>query len=133
MASSLGLGSGLRSESGSSPSPFVFNTVCVCVCVCGKVKMANRRMPAYQEYWQTKTEALRPEYKDIISKYPDAAGITQRVYDILNDITLLAGCAPQEVGESETWRTIVRNAEEDRESFRQVLQGKRLFNALYGT
>jgi hypothetical protein len=34
------------------------------------------------------------------------------------------------VGEIETWRTIVRNAEEDRESFRQVLQGKRLFNAL---
>jgi hypothetical protein len=37
------------------------------------------------------------------------------------------------VGESEQWSTIVSTAEENRQNFCKVLNGKNLFNALYGT
>jgi hypothetical protein len=57
----------------------------------------------------------------------------QQVYDVLGDIVNLAGCTPSIVGESEAWKAIVYRAEKDKQNLCKVLQGKRLFSALYGT
>jgi hypothetical protein len=45
----------------------------------------------------------------------------------------MARYTPASVGESEQWSTIVSTAEENRQNFCKVLNGKNLFNALCGT
>jgi hypothetical protein len=45
----------------------------------------------------------------------------------------MARYTPASVGESEQWSTIVSTAEEKRQNFCKVLNGKNLFNALNGT
>jgi hypothetical protein len=45
----------------------------------------------------------------------------------------MARYTPASVGESEQWSSIVSTAEENRQNFCKVLNGKNLFSALYGT
>jgi hypothetical protein len=45
----------------------------------------------------------------------------------------MARYTPASVGEGEQWSTIVNTAEENRQNFCKVLNGRNLFNALHGT
>jgi hypothetical protein len=85
------------------------------------------------QYWLHQYNSLRTEYKAIVGKYPESEDVMQQVYDVLGDIVSLAGCTPSHVGESEAWKAIVDHAEQDKQNLCKVLQGKRLFSALYGT
>jgi hypothetical protein len=52
---------------------------------------------------------------------------------VLRDIVYLAGCISAHVGESRACASKVESTELDRIAFCKVLNGKQLFNALYGT
>jgi hypothetical protein len=52
---------------------------------------------------------------------------------VLCDLEDLASYTPLSVGQNEKWPTIRSSAEDNREQFCKVLQGKTLFSALYGT
>jgi hypothetical protein len=49
---------------------------------------------------------LNSQYHAIMNKYPQAGTVVQKVYKIIGDIEILAGCTPAKVGES----IIVNNA-----------------------
>jgi hypothetical protein len=49
------------------------------------------------------------------------------------DIEYVAGYTPGAVGDSDQWSSIVIAAEENRRNFCKALDGKTLYNALYGT
>jgi hypothetical protein len=44
-------------------------------------------------------DSLRREYKDAIRQHSDASDAMKRVYVVLINIALLAGCTPASVGE----------------------------------
>jgi hypothetical protein len=57
----------------------------------------------------------------------------KQLYKVIRDIEEMARYTPASVGESEQWLFIVSTAEENRQNFCKVFNGKNLFNALYGT
>ena len=89
-------------------------------------------MAEYEEFWKNEHESLRTEAKDLIAESPDAKEVIQRVLKTISDIVSLASCTPTKVGQGEEWTRIVDAAQEDREKLCAILQGKRLFRALYG-
>jgi hypothetical protein len=54
-----------------------------------------------------------------------------QVQNVLNDIVILAGCTPAEVGESSEWTSIANSAEENRGTL-QKSGWEASFSALYG-
>jgi hypothetical protein len=75
---------------------------------------------------------LKNNYKELITKYPEAAPSLQQLYKVLCDIEEVAKYTPPSAGESEEWAAIVSSAK-DRENFSTTLCGKLLFTALYST
>jgi hypothetical protein len=66
--------------------------VCVCVCVCAGMslsedtKMAEVPVPGYRKYRTQKIASLKSERNAIMTKYPEAASVIQRVCKFLRDI-----------------------------------------------
>jgi chaperonin cofactor prefoldin len=60
--------------------------------------MASAQIPAYEQFWLRKYNSLQSEYKDIISKHPDADKVLREVYKVLGDTVSLAGCTPANIG-----------------------------------
>jgi hypothetical protein len=73
------------------------------------------------------------DYKELITKYPEAAPILHQLYKVLCDIKEVIKYTPPSVGESEEWAAIVSSSEANRESFSKTLRGKLPFTALRGT
>jgi hypothetical protein len=81
----------------------------------------------------TLTNKLKLEYQQLIGQFPDADAQLKQLLKVIRDIEEMARYTPASVGESEQWSTIVSRAEENRQNFCKVLNGKNMFNALYGT
>jgi hypothetical protein len=94
--------------------------------------MASVTEHEFERQWNPEHDSLRQEYKNLVSKYPDASNIIKQVIKVLNDIVSLAKCTPVCVGESESWQSVVNCAMQDRVNLCQVLKGKSLFRALSG-
>jgi hypothetical protein len=95
--------------------------------------MANAQIPVCGQFWLREYNSLQSEYKDIISKYPDADEVLREVYKVLGDIVSLAGCTPANIGTCTEWSRIVDSAKESRIGLCKCLKGKNLFSALYDT
>jgi hypothetical protein len=54
------------------------------------------------------------------------------VYELITDITILAGCTPREIGEGKEWANIVKRAATSRTNHCARLEGETLFTALHG-
>jgi hypothetical protein len=80
-----------------------------------------------------KRSSLKTEYKDIVSKNPDAEASLKQLFKVLCDLEDLASYTPLSVGQSEKWATITSSAEDNREQYCKALRGKTLFSALNGT
>jgi hypothetical protein len=87
---------------------------------------------AFEVYWKNESEALRAAYKEVMASYPQAKAAVDKVYEVITDITRLAGCTPKEIPESKEWVSIVKRAEAGRASLCGTLEGETLFSALYG-
>jgi hypothetical protein len=94
--------------------------------------MANVPAPEFQKLWTNHIECLRRECQDAIQKYPDTAGVMERVHRVLVDIARLAGCTPISVGQRPKWDEIVKTAAETSRNLHQLLVGKPLYSALQG-
>jgi hypothetical protein len=94
--------------------------------------MANAPTPEFQKLWTDQIECLMLECQDAIQKYPDAAGVMERVHRVLVDITNLAGRTPNSVGQSSKWNEIVETAAEESRNFLQLFFGRPLYSALRG-
>jgi hypothetical protein len=57
----------------------------------------------------------------------------KQLLKVIRDIEEIARYTPASAGESEQWSSIVSTAEENRQKFCKVLNGKNLLSALYGT
>lgn len=86
----------------------------------------------YETYWKNESEANRVAYKEVIVHHPQAKAEVEKLYDIITDITGLAGCTPKEISESKEWANIVKRAEAGRASLCATLEGETFFSALYG-
>jgi hypothetical protein len=75
----------------------------------------------FQKYWRQKLASLKSECHAIMNEYLEAASV------VLSDIEILAEYTPTKAGEIS-----VNSAEENRANFCKGLEGKPLFNALYG-
>jgi hypothetical protein len=74
--------------------------------------MASAQIPAYEQFWLREYTSLQSEYKDTISKYPDAERVLRDVYKILGGIVSLAGFTPANIGTCSEWSRIVDSAKE---------------------
>jgi hypothetical protein len=92
--------------------------------------MADIPVPRYQAFW-TDTRN-KSEYQQLIGQFPDADAQLKQLLKVFRDIEEMARCTPASVGESEQWSSIVSTAEENRQNFCKVVNGKNLFSALYG-
>jgi hypothetical protein len=79
--------------------------------------MAGVPVPAYQHFWVDKRSSLKNEYKDLVSKNPDAVASIKQLLKVLCDLEDLASYTPLSVGQSEEWASITSSAEENRENF----------------
>jgi hypothetical protein len=95
--------------------------------------MASAQTPAYEQFWLREYNSLQSEYKDIVTKCPDADKVLREVYKVMGDIVSLAGCTPANIGTCSEWSRIVDSAKESRIGLCKCLKGKSLFSALYGT
>jgi hypothetical protein len=95
--------------------------------------MASTQTPAYEQFWLQEHNSLQSEYKDIVTKYPDADKVLKEVYKSLGITVSLAGCTPANIGTCTEWSSVVDSAKESRIGLRKCLKGKSLFSALYGT
>jgi hypothetical protein len=91
--------------------------------------MADIPMPGYQAFWADTYTKLKLEYQQLIGQFPDADAQLKQLLKIIRYIEQMARYTPASVGETEQWSTIVSTEEEN---FCKVLDGKNLFNALYG-
>jgi hypothetical protein len=65
-------------------------------------KMADVPLPGFQKYWAQKLASLKSKCH-VMSKYPEAASVMQRVYKVLSNteyFEYLAGCTPAKLGEN---------------------------------
>jgi hypothetical protein len=92
--------------------------------------MTGVPLPAYKQFWTDKWPFLKNDYKELITKYPEAAPSLHQLYKVFCDIEEVT--LPL-VGESEEWAVIVSSAEDNRENFSKTLCSKLLFTALYCT
>jgi hypothetical protein len=76
---------------------------------------------------------LKSEYLKLIGQFPYADAQMKQLFKVIRDIEEMARYTSASVGESEQWSSIVNTAEENRQNFCKVLNGKNLFSALYGT
>jgi hypothetical protein len=94
-------------------------------------KMADIPVPRYHAFWtDTQVKVGIPTTDRTI---PDADAHLKQLLKVFRDIEEMARYTPDSVGESEQWSTIVSTAEENRQNFCKVVNGKNLLNALYGT
>jgi hypothetical protein len=56
----------------------------------------------------------------------------KQLFKVLSDIKDLTSYIHVSVGEGEEWAAITSSVAENREHYRKVLRGKRLFSELYG-
>jgi hypothetical protein len=97
-----------------------------------KVKNGGRDSAGLQTTFDGQTAITKNEHKDLISKYPDSAASIKQLFKVLCDIENLASHTPLS-GQSEEWAAITSSADENRENYCEIFQGKTLFRALYGT
>jgi hypothetical protein len=95
--------------------------------------MAHISVPGYQAFWTEKRKTFRAESKRLQSQSPDADTQLKQLFKVLCDIEDVSGYTPASVGDSAQWSSIVNAAEENRRSYCKALDGKTLYNALYGT
>jgi hypothetical protein len=95
--------------------------------------MADNPVPGYQTFWTDTCNKLKSEYQQLIEQFPDADAQLKQLFKVIRDIEEMARDTPAPVDESEQWSSIVSTGEENRQNFCRVLNGKNLFNALYGT
>jgi hypothetical protein len=86
----------------------------------------------FRKYWRQELASLKSESHVFTNKYPEAAAVVQQVHNVLSDIEILSGCTSAKVGESSEWTSVVKRAEENRANVCKAVDGKPLFNALYG-
>jgi hypothetical protein len=86
--------------------------------------MADVPIPGVQNHWTQNLASLNPHCHAITNKYPEAGSVVQQVYKVLNEIEIIAGCAPAKEGESPEWNTIVNCADKNRINFCKILDGK---------
>jgi hypothetical protein len=96
-------------------------------------KMVDIQMPGYQVFWTETNNKLKSEYQQLIGQFPAADAQLKQLLKVIRDIEEMAMYIPASVGESEQWPTIDSTAEENIQNFCKVLNGKNLFNALYGS
>jgi hypothetical protein len=89
--------------------------------------MADVQVPGFPKYWTKFLASLNPQCHVITNKYPEAVSVVQQVYKVLNEIEIIAGCAPAKVGESPEWATIVNCADKNRINLCKILVGKAAF------
>jgi hypothetical protein len=95
--------------------------------------MADIPMPGYQAFWTDTYKKLKSEFQQLIGQFPDADAQLKQLLKVIRDIEEMARYTPASMGESEQWSSIVSTAEENRQNFCEVLNGKNLFNTLHGT
>jgi nitroreductase len=93
--------------------------------------MADIPVPGYQAFWTDTCNKLKSEYQQLIGQVPDADAQLKQLFKEIRDIEEMARYTPS-AGQSEQWSSIISTAEENRQNFCKVLNGKNLFNALYG-
>jgi hypothetical protein len=62
--------------------------------------------------------------RGVLASHPQAKAAVLKGYEIIIDITRLAGCTPREIGEGKEWVNVVKRAETSRASFVQRWKGK---------
>jgi hypothetical protein len=62
-------------------------------------KMTGISVLEFRKYWAQKLALLKSQWHAIMNKYPKAASVVQ-MYNVPNDIEILARCTPAKVGES---------------------------------
>jgi hypothetical protein len=95
--------------------------------------MADTPVPGYQAFWTDTCNKLKSKYQQVIGQFPGTDAQLKQLFIIIRDIKEMARYTPASEGESEQWSSIVNTAEENKQNFCKVLNGKNLFNALYGT
>jgi hypothetical protein len=95
--------------------------------------MADITVPGYQAFWTDTYKKLKSEYQQLIGQFPEADTQMKQLLKVIRDIEEMARYTSASMGENEQWSTIVSTAEEYRQNVYKVLNGKNLFNALYGT
>jgi hypothetical protein len=95
--------------------------------------MADIPVPGYQTFWTDICNKLKSEYQQLIREFPDADAQLKQLFQVIRDIEELTRYTPASVGGSEQWSSIISMAEENRQNFCKILNGKNLLNALYGT
>jgi hypothetical protein len=73
-----------------------------------------------------KRASLEKEFQNSGKTHQDAVMSMQHLFKVLCDLKALAGCTPRPVGESEEWATVIRAAEDNKESYSVALQSKAL-------
>jgi hypothetical protein len=94
--------------------------------------MADVPVQGFRKYWRKNSASLKSEFHAITNKYPEVDSVVQEIYKFFNDIEILTGCTPVNVGEISEWTTTVNSAEENRANFCKVPAGNLLFSALFG-
>jgi hypothetical protein len=94
--------------------------------------MANAPAPEFQKFWTNQIECLKHECQEAIQKYPDTAGVMERVHRVLVDIVHLAGHTPISVGQSPKWNETVKSVMEASRNLHQFFVGKPLYSVLQG-
>jgi hypothetical protein len=79
-------------------------------------------VPTYQQFWTDKRASLTNESEGLINKYPDVFVRYRKP----------SHNTPVSVGESEELPTVIRSAEDNRETYCKALRGKPLYSVLYG-
>jgi hypothetical protein len=92
---------------------------------CLYTKMVDGAVPGFRKYETQTLASLNSQCHAITSKYAEAGTVVQ-VHKVLNDMEIIAGCTPAEVGESSEWTSVVNSAEENRADFCKSLDGKLL-------
>jgi hypothetical protein len=95
--------------------------------------MADIPVPVYQAFWTDACKKLKSEYQQLIGQYLDADAQLKQLFKVIRDIEEMARYTPASVGESEQWSSIVSTAEESRQNFCKILNGKNPFSAVYRT
>jgi hypothetical protein len=95
--------------------------------------MADIQVQGYQAFWTDTCDKSKSEYQQLIGQFPGTDAQMKQLLKVIRDIEEMARNTPASVGESDQWSSIVSTAEENRQNFCKVHNGKNLISVLYGT
>jgi hypothetical protein len=90
------------------------------------------KMAMHKTFWHLEEKSLKADHKEIVARHPEADSVLKQTFRVLGDIVSLARNTPDSVGDGEEWKQVICNIIEDKTHLCSLLQGKRLYCALYG-